>query len=112
MSDRIENLINQTADKAMNALKSTTVLGEPLTVDGVVIIPVYKISYGFGGGGFEKPDKKSVQNLSGGAGAGVTKEPVAYITVNNGQTEYININDKSKTNKFTDNILKFLKKDK
>lgn len=113
MSKQLENLIIGAADKANNALKEASVLGEPLSADGITIIPVYKTSYGFGGGGFEKQIKNNDPTLSGGAGAGVTKKPVAYITVKDGVTSFININDKSKTNQsLLNTVLSLLKKDK
>ncbi len=113
MSKELENLIIGAADKASNALKEAQVLGEAVNTDGITIIPVYKTSYGFGGGGFEKQQKHSEPTLSGGAGAGVTKQPVAYITIKDGVTSFININDKSKTNQSVLNtVLSLLKKDK
>ena len=113
MSNQLENLIIGTADKASSALKEANVLGDPITADGVTIIPVFKTSYGFGGGGYEKQVKRTEPALSGGAGAGVTKQPVAYITIKDGEMNFINISDKSKTgNSLLSNVLSLLKKDK
>lgn len=113
MSKQLENLIIGAADKANGALREAQVLGEAVNADGITIIPVFKTSYGFGGGGFEKQQKHSDPMLSGGAGAGVTKNPVAYITIKDGQMSFININDKSKTNQsILSTVLSLLKKDK
>lgn len=113
MSKQLENLIIGAADKANGALREAQVLGEAVNADGITIIPVYKTSYGFGGGGFEKQQKHSDPMLSGGAGAGVTKNPVAYITIKDGQMSFININDKSKTNQsILSTVLSLLKRDK
>jgi uncharacterized spore protein YtfJ len=113
MSKQLENLISSAADKASAALKETTVLGEPTTTEGVTIIPVFKASYGFAGGGYEKQIKRNDPTLSSGAGAGVTKQPVAYITIKDGEISFININDKSKTNSSLCNtVLSLLKKEK
>ncbi len=113
MSKQLENLIIGAADKASGALKEAQVLGEAVNADGITVIPVFKTSYGFGGGGFEKQQKHGDPALSGGAGAGVTKNPVAYITIKDGQMSFININDKSKTNQsILNTVLSLLKKNK
>ncbi len=87
MTNKISEIISTAADKAEIALKENSVLGDPITADGTMIIPVYNLSFGFGGGGFD--NAKGKENISGGAGAGVTKKPVAYITVSNGEVSVL-----------------------
>ena len=87
MTNKISEIISTAADKAEVALKENSVLGDPITADGTMIIPVYKLSFGFGGGGFDSTGSK--ENVAGGAGAGVTKKPVAYITVANGSVSVL-----------------------
>ena len=53
MANNISEIINAAADKAEIALKENSVFGDPITADGIMIIPVYKLSFGFGGGGSE-----------------------------------------------------------
>lgn len=88
MTNKISEIISTAADKAEVALKENSVLGDPINVDGTMIIPVYKLSFGFGGGGFDSTGGK--ENVAGGAGAGITKKPVAYITVANGKVSVLN----------------------
>ena len=60
---------------------ANTIVGEPVTTaDGITLIPVSKVSFGFAGGGSDNAKKPEPQNgFGGGIGAGVKIEPVAFI---------------------------------
>ncbi len=107
--NKIADMISATADKANSALKENSVLGDPITVDGTMIIPVYKLSFGFGGGGFDSINAKNPDGVAGGAGAGVTKKPVSYITIQDGEISILSAEDSTKKD-FISKILSSLKK--
>ena len=48
----IQGLMNVTMDKIRQMADSNTIIGEPITTpDGVTVIPVSRVSFGFGAGG-------------------------------------------------------------
>jgi sporulation protein YtfJ len=72
----------------MNRVKergdANTVVGEPIhTPEGVTIIPVSRISVGFGSGGSDFASKKenASKNFGGGTAAGVNVDPIAFLIV-------------------------------
>ncbi len=83
MAETINDLIGGIADKLGQNSDSQPLFGETVVIDGVSVVPVYKVSAGFGGGGFNTG--KNGAQLAGGAGAGTTKTPVAYISVSGGK---------------------------
>ena len=85
--------MDNTLDKIKQMADSNTVVGEPITTpDGTVIIPISKVSYGFASGGSDLPAKQTQKDLfGGGAGAGVTITPVAFLTVSNGNTKLLQV---------------------
>ncbi len=109
MSNNISEIINSTADKAQLALKSNSVFGDSITIDDTVIIPVYKVSFGFGGGGFDGMSAKNKDAVAGGAGAGVSKKPVSYITVKDGNISVLSAQDDNNRD-FISKILSLIKK--
>lgn len=111
MSNNISDIINSTADKAQYALKDNSVMGEPITIDGTVIIPVYKLSFGFGGGGFDRVSAKDKDSLAGGAGAGVTKKPISYIVMKDGDVSILSADSDQKPDIFS-KIIKYISKKK
>lgn len=90
----IENLMGTTMEKIREMVDANTVMGDPITTsDGTVLIPISKISYGFASGGADVPTKKSdiTSAFGGGAGAGVTVMPLAFIVINNGEAKLLQI---------------------
>lgn len=67
-------------------VSSDTVIGQPITTpDGVTLVPVSRLSFGFscGGSDFGKQPQK---NFAGGTAAGVKVDPVAFLVVKDGVT--------------------------
>ena len=75
-------------DKIRQTEDSNTVVGEPInTADGVTLIPVSRLSFGFGCGGGDygkQPDK-----VGAAAAAGVRVEPMAFLVVKDGVTRML-----------------------
>ena len=56
----IGELMQNTMESVKNILKVDTVVGDPIyTPDGITLVPISKISVGFGGGGVELGSKKA-----------------------------------------------------
>ena len=59
----IGELMQNTMENVRNILKVDTVVGDPIyTPDGITLVPISKISVGFGGGGVEFNNKKAGEN--------------------------------------------------
>ena len=66
----IGELMQNTMENVRNILKVDTVVGDPIyTPDGITLVPISKISVGFGGGGVEFNTKKVGENHQGRHGA-------------------------------------------
>ena len=93
MEHPIGNLMNITMDKIKEMVDVNTIVGTPITsADGTLIIPVSKVSYGFASGGSDPPTKKeNTDCFGGGSGAGVTIQPVAFLTVYQGDVRLISV---------------------
>ncbi len=92
MSDHpINGLMNTTMDKIKEMVDVNTIIGDPITSpDGTIIIPVSKVSYGFASGGSDFPTKNENKDcFGGGSGAGVTIQPVAFLTVYKGNVNLL-----------------------
>ena len=94
----MDNNIKELISAAMSSIKSivevNTIIGEPVTAaDGTMIIPVTKVSCGFGAGGCELPGKnnqtQTAYPFGGGSGGGLKVEPVAFLVVCNNNVKVI-----------------------
>lgn len=71
--------------KIRDMVDSNTIIGEPIqTPDGVTLIPVSRLSFGFGCGGGDYG--KQAPKFGGASTAGVKVEPVAFLVVKDGVT--------------------------
>ena len=73
--------------KIREMVDSNTIVGEPITTpDGVTLIPISRLSYGFGCGGGDYGKNGS---SGAGCGAGVRVEPMAFLVVKGGVTRML-----------------------
>ena len=98
MNNNVEGLMGVSVDKIRELVDANTVVGAPIAVgDGVTIIPVSKVSYGFASGGSDLPSKSSSDLFGGGAGAGINITPVAFLTVKDGEINLLPVVSKPDT---------------
>lgn len=89
MSQTLPNMLENTIAKIREMVDVNSVIGEPITTpDGVTIIPVSKVSVGFGGGGSDYA-KSSSDAFGGGAGGGVKVTPICFLVVQNGNVRML-----------------------
>ncbi|KUO95864.1 sporulation protein YtfJ [Ferroacidibacillus organovorans] len=86
---------------AMENLKTmvdvNTIIGDPVeTPDGSVILPVSRVGFGFAAGGSQIRTRReavavsdSNQPFGGGAGGGVSIQPMGFLIVGNGQVKLL-----------------------
>lgn len=92
----IGELMDSTLQKIREMVDVNTIVGQPITtVDGITIIPVSKVSFGFASGGSDFQGKNQAagqnNNFGGGSGAGVNIAPVAFLVVKDGTVRIMNI---------------------
>ena len=90
MSNSVPNMLETTLQKIREMVDANTVVGTPITTpDGTTVIPVSKISIGFGGGGSDFATNKAGNPFGGGAGGGIKVNPVAFLVVSNGNVRML-----------------------
>jgi uncharacterized spore protein YtfJ len=75
---------------------AAAVFGDPVDREGVTVIPVAKVRWGFGGGAGSGADTKSGNLDSGegaGGGGGVMASPLGFIEIRNGVATFHRIKD-------------------
>ena len=101
MTHTIEEIMKTTMENLNQMIDVNTVIGKPIcSSDGVTIIPVSKVAFGFvsGGGEYEFKNSKNPKNeaeqtdkpFAGGAGAGVSVSPAGFLVVGNGGVRMVN----------------------
>lgn len=111
----IEGLMNTAMNEIKEMVDVNTIIGDPIeTNNGVVIIPVSKVNFGFAAGGSEfdlknKNDEKANKDESnnrlpfgGGSGAGVSINPIGFIVVQPTGVKLLSVEHSSSLDKLLD----------
>ena len=98
MSQKLPNMLENTIAKIRELVDANSVVGEPITVGDVTILPISKISVGLGGGGSDFTTKHSSnQDFGGGVGAGVKVTPVAFLVMKEGSIRMLPVANPANT---------------
>ena len=86
-------LVQITLESLKNLISTENVVGNPVqTPDGTTIIPVSRISVGFGGGGGDAAANDKSAAFGGGVGGGVSVKPIGFLVSNgDGNVRFISV---------------------
>lgn len=90
----IDVMLDTTMEKIKEMADADAVVGKPIVAaDGTTVIPISKVSYGFASGGSDFPAKSQPEKefFGGGAGAGITITPIAFLSVHNGDVKLVQV---------------------
>lgn len=83
MNHPLPDMMSGTMSKIREMIGANAIVGDPITTpEGVTIIPVSKVSFGFAGGGSDFVPKSGTgadAPFGGGTGAGVNITPIAFL---------------------------------
>ena len=78
----IKTVMDTTMEKLRTMVDADTIIGTPVVVGNITLLPVSRVSFGLATGGSDFSTKSSQGTLfGGGGGAGVTVVPVAFIVI-------------------------------
>ena len=89
--------MNTSMEKIRDLVDVNTIIGEPISSpDGTTIIPISKVSFGFVSGGSDLPTSVPKDVFAGGAGAGISIKPQAFIVISkDGDAKILELGGKS-----------------
>ena len=121
----IENLMMTAMSSIQDMVDVNTIIGEPIeTQNGITIIPISKVCFGFAAGGSEfsgetlkeynkKNEDEEIEYklpFGGGAGAGVSIHPVAFLVVQNDNVKLMPVDHDSCIDKLLDYVPDLMQK--
>lgn len=94
----VEDVLTRLSEDLKDFAKTETIFGDPIEIQGNTIIPVCRMSIGYGGGGGEgegsDPSKGGGKGMGGGGGGGVKIDPAALIIVKDGEVSVVAVQGK------------------
>ncbi|HBY2762250.1 GerW family sporulation protein [Clostridioides difficile] len=111
----IQSLMETTLETIKGSIDANTIIGDPIKTDTTVVVPISKVTIGFGIGGgeyskgyddkdreIELKNEKLDTNFAGGSAGAISVQPVAFVVVESGETRIMSLD--SNIN-LVDNIL-------
>lgn len=121
----IESLMMTTMSSIQNMVDVNTIIGEPIeSQSGITIIPISKVCFGFAAGGSEfsgetlkeynrKDKDEEIEYklpFGGGAGAGVSIHPVAFLVIQDNNVKLMSVDHDSCIDKLLDYVPDLIQK--
>lgn len=94
MSNSVNAKLEATISQIKSVVDVNTIIGQPIVVGNITILPVSKVTYGFGSGGSDLPNKTNKELFAGGGGAGVSLQPLAFLIIQDSGVRIIEISSK------------------
>ena len=116
-TNSIQSLMETTLETIKGSIDANTIIGDPIQTESTVVVPISKVTIGFGIGGGEysrdqdddddhdhhhRHNDKNDSNFAGGSAGAISVSPVAFVVVENGETRLMSLD--SSIN-LVDNIL-------
>ena len=121
----IESLMMTAMSSIQDMVDVNTIIGEPIeTQNGITIIPISKVSFGFAAGGSEfrgetlkeytrKDKDEEIEYklpFGGGAGAGVSINPIAFLVVQSNVVKLLPVDHSNTFDKILDYVPDIIEK--
>lgn len=90
--------------KLEDFVKSKTVVGEPIKVGEVTLVPIINTSFGLGAGEGDGEDSKGNNGTGGGSGIGARIVPTAMLVIKDDNVELLPIKKNSGFEKLIDMV--------
>ncbi len=92
---QINGFIGVSVEKIRSMVDTDTMIGNPIPCgDGITVIPISKISVGFASGGSDLPTRTNKEYFAGGAGAGMSVNPVGFLVISGGEVRMVQMSEK------------------
>lgn len=92
---KLKGIMDTSMDKLRAMVDADIVIGTPIKLGQMTLIPVSKVAFGLATGGSDFPTKTSEALFGGASGAGVTVSPVGFLCVNGENIRMIPVSTES-----------------
>ncbi|NPE31630.1 sporulation protein [Methanococcoides sp. SA1] len=100
----LEDVMKEVTSELERLVSAKTVVGEPVIAGGKTILPITKVSFGFGSGGGEGSKDGVKSGFGGGGGGGAKIEPVAFLVISDEGVRLMTLSGNSDLGKLLDAV--------
>ncbi|MCR4442708.1 MAG: spore germination protein GerW family protein [Peptococcaceae bacterium] len=97
-------------EKLERFFRTETVVGKPLTVGDVTLVPIIEVTFGLGTGGGSGKDSKGNDGTGGGAGVGGKIAPNSVLVIKGDEVTLMALKDKGSLERIIDMVPEIISK--
>ncbi len=90
--------------------RTETVVGEPIEIGQITLIPIINVTFGLGTGGGSGLNSDAKEELGGGAGVGAKISPDCIVVVKGDEVSLLPLNERDSLDKIIEMVPGLLKK--
>lgn len=95
MENSARDNINAIFSNLEKFIKTETVIGEPITIGEVTLVPIISVMFGCGAGSGTGSDNKGMNGNGAGGGGGARISPNGIVVIKNGEVSMLPVKSKS-----------------
>jgi uncharacterized spore protein YtfJ len=104
------NIFDTLFEKLGSFLRSETVVGDPIQVGNVTLIPIVTVSFGVGGGEGTGRDHRGNDGTGGGGGVGCRISPNAVLVIKDDEISLVSLAGKGSLEKIMNMVPELVEK--
>lgn len=108
--EHTEKTMEKMFDKLDTFLKSETVIGTPLNIGAVTLVPIVTVSFGLAGGLGGGKDTKGNDGSGGGGGVGARISPNAILVIKNDEVSVMPLRNQGSLEKILEMVPELVSK--
>ena len=89
MSAQLKDTLSSIINELKTIANTKTIIGDPITLDKKMVVPVSRIMVGFGVGGGEGEEIQKRGGFAGGGAGGARIDPIGFIVIDDGTISFL-----------------------
>ena len=89
MSAQLKDTLSSIISELKTIANTKTIIGDPISLDNKMVVPVSRIMVGFGVGGGEGEEIQKRGGFAGGGAGGARIDPIGFIVIDDGLISFL-----------------------
>lgn len=95
MDNNFKESIDSIFSNLEKFIKTETVVGQPIVVGDVTLVPIISVSFGCGAGGGNGSDNSNINSTGAGGGGGAKISPNGIVVIKNGEVSLLPVKSRN-----------------
>lgn len=100
----LEDLMREITKETESIVDTKTLIGDPVTSAGKTVMPIIRVSAGFGSAGGERDGQAGQMGFAAGGYAGVNMEPIGFVVISKDDVRLLTVSGRHTFSRIVDMV--------